>query len=343
MCVFSDIFHGIDIGIIVLDTERKSVFFKNKAASEYFSHTASVSDFETLSALFLPGIKADDPAEIPGYARAMHHEGKIFGYSVYQIADGFVWIFIRDITDKSRLESIAEAVNSMKNIGYIFSGIRHEIGNPVNSAKMTLSVLKENLESFSRETYKEYVDRSLNEIQRMEYMLKSLKTFSMFERPVFQNVGLNSFMDKLLGIAAKDFEKKGISIKVDIPPEANWAFVDHRVLQQVLLNLLTNAFDALEGRLKPEIVIKTGKKSGLLWLSVEDNGCGIPEKQMENLFKPFQTTKHGGTGLGLVICRKMLASMDCTIDIKSRESVGTVLEISMPVGSSLAGAEDAQT
>lgn len=332
MCIFSDILQDMDVGIIVLDIERKIVFFQNKAASEFFSSIMYPADYQTLNELILPDTIAHHPSKALGSQQTLNHDGKIFGYSIYHITQGYVWIFLRDITEKTRLESIAEAVNSMENIGYIFSGIRHEIGNPVNSAKMTLSVLKENIDSFSDETIGEYVDRSLNEIHRMEYLLKSLKTFSMFEEPVPQNVDLISFTANLLGIAAEDFEKNGINIKVNIPPDANWAFLDQRVLQQVMLNLLTNAFDALDERLNPEIVISAEKKYGLLWLKVEDNGCGIPEKQMENLFKPFHTSKQKGTGLGLVICRKMLASMNCTIEIRSVESVGTVVELSIPEG-----------
>src|SRR3970282_1845245 len=83
----------------------------------------------------------------------------------------------RDVTDKLRFESIAEAVNTMNSIGYVFSGIRHEIGNPLNSIKMTLNVLKKNLDKYGKDHILEYIDRALSESARIEYLLKSLKNF----------------------------------------------------------------------------------------------------------------------------------------------------------------------
>ncbi|MCP4213002.1 MAG: PAS domain-containing protein, partial [bacterium] len=87
----------------------------------------------------------------------------------------------RNITENKRLESIAESVDMMKNLGYIFSGIRHEIGNPINAIKMTMSVLKKNISVFSKAKVLEYADRALTEINRVEYLLKSFKNFNMFE------------------------------------------------------------------------------------------------------------------------------------------------------------------
>jgi len=233
----------------------------------------------------------------------------------------------RDVTEKLRLESIAEAVNTMNNIGYIFSGIRHEIGNPVNSMKTALSVLRGKLDSAPTETVREYIDRAMSEVSRLEYLLKALRNFNMYETPDLKRIQLDPFIRIFMSLTAGDFEKKGIRLELDISPQAEYAYADPRALQQVLLNIMTNAADALEGRPEPKISIKLMKMGRMVLIRVADNGYGMGEKQQRELFMPFYTTKPHGTGLGLMITKKMLSRMNGNIQVASELGVGTVVDI----------------
>ena len=236
----------------------------------------------------------------------------------------------RDVTDKVRLESIAESVNMAENIGYIFSGVRHEIGNPINSIGMNLSILKEKLGTLDQQSIEKHIDRSLHEVARIEYLLRSLKNFNMFEKPVLQDISMQSFMEKFLALTGEDFKAKGIDIVISVDNGAQTCCVDPRALQQVLINLLTNAADALHERQNPKIGIAISKGDSNMLITMEDNGCGIPEDKMKSLFKPFYTSKAHGTGLGLVIVKKVLAQMGGTIEITSVSGVGTTVNISLP-------------
>jgi PAS domain S-box-containing protein len=249
-------------------------------------------------------------------------EGKIINYVAIK----------RDVTEKKRLESIAEAANLMKNIGYVFSGIRHEIGNPINSLKMTLTVLNESLETFSGEKVQDFLKRSLHEVGRVEYLLKTLRNFNMFERPNVQSLRIDTFMEKFLSLVADDFKRKGINIETLSSPRAMEGLVDPRALHQVMLNLTTNSADALMDIENPQIGFSFRKLGEWIYIKVIDNGCGMSPEQKKDLFKPFFTSKVNGTGLGLVIVKKMLSKMNCTIDIESRENVGTTVTISIPEG-----------
>ncbi len=240
----------------------------------------------------------------------------------------------KDITERRRLESIASSVNLMSNVGFVFSGIRHELGNPVNSLKMTLSVLSKKIEHFSTEKIVEFLQRSQNEISRIEYLLKSLRSFSMFEKPVLATVHLQGFMQNIMDIHRKEFDAAQISVRVQVNEDAAMVCADSRALMQVLLNLLANAAYAVEGRVKPSITITASRKSDLLiCLAIADNGCGISARNQEMLFKPFYTTRGEGTGLGLVIVQKMLAEMDCSIQVESKEFEGATFSILLPEGS----------
>jgi len=182
----------------------------------------------------------------------------------------------RDLTEKIRLENIAESVQMMNNIGYIFSGIRHEIGNPINSMKMAMRVLKNNLGNYSQEKIMEYVDRVINEINRVEYLLTSLKNFNMHENLRPKALSLKSFIERLLPLIEEDFGRRGIRVKTEIRTMDDLAFADARALQQVMLNLLSNAADAFtDPDQNPTIVIGLAAKGKTLELSVRDNGIGI--------------------------------------------------------------------
>ncbi len=330
--VYHNVMEYLDVGIIVLDSDRRQVVYQNASTRELLQGEIDPGDYREVCALLLAtGEVYADGQRFEG-PRTLRSGNRLLGYSVYTINEQCCCIFIRDITEKARLMSIAEAVNTMDNIGYIFAGIRHEIGNPINSIKMTMSVLRRNLERFSPEQVQEYVDRTLTEISRVEYLLKSLKNFSMFENLAARDLDLAEFLGKFAFLVSSDLEKDGIHLVCDPPAAPVWGRTDPRALQQVLLNLLTNATGALEGRPEPRIEISLGRGDGLVWVRVRDNGCGISAEEQKHLFKPFYTTKSEGTGLGLVITRKMLAQLDSSIEIHSEPGVGTTAAISIPTG-----------
>jgi len=246
----------------------------------------------------------------------------------------------RDVTEKLRLESIAESVNTMNSIGYVFSGVRHEIGNPINSAKMSLNVLQHKLDTATKDVVRNYVDRALSEIGRVEQLLKSLKNYNLYETPELENLNLSHFLEKFLQLVGEDFMMKGIEVTHSVEPGAEWVVADPRALQQVLLNIMTNAADALAGRPDPAVKITAMKKFGRFLLQISDNGCGMTEKQREDLFKPFYTTKARGTGLGLVIVKKMLSRMNSEIEITSVHDQGTIVTIYLPEGRNAATREE---
>ncbi|MBZ0156438.1 MAG: PAS domain S-box protein [Alphaproteobacteria bacterium] len=238
----------------------------------------------------------------------------------------------RDITEKVRLEAIVEAVNTMNNIGYIFSGIRHEIGNPLNSMRAALTVVRDRFDSLDKEAVGAYLDRSLGEISRVEYLLKSLKSFNMHEKLEARDFDLVTFLNKFLVLVKDDFMKKGIPLTMFVGPEVKLCHADPRALQQVLLNILTNAADACAGEEDPSIYITLLKVPRMVMIRIADTGIGMTEEQQKEIFNPFYTTKAHGTGLGLVIVRKMLAKMNGTIKVLSRKGEGTIVNILLPEG-----------
>ncbi|NDY41618.1 HAMP domain-containing histidine kinase [Dissulfurirhabdus thermomarina] len=330
-CFYNEILENLDIGVLILDLGRRHLLFVNPSSALLFQDLEAPKDFEALCRLLLPGAEdlGQAAARLEGTPQSLRIGDRLLGYTIYRIAEETLCVFVRDITEKARLEAIAQAVNTMDNIGYIFSGIRHEIGNPINSIKMAMTVLRNNLATFSRGDIARYVHRVLGEITRLEYLLKSLKNFSAFERPKLAPVALGALMDDFLALVRDDFGQKGIEITWEAAEDLR-VHTDPRALHQVLLNVLTNAADALEDRPRPRIRLSARRRDRFVEVTVEDNGRGIPEKELPNVFKPFYTTKAHGTGLGLVIAQKMLARMDSEIRIESTEDAGTRVTLTLP-------------
>ncbi|MCI5120806.1 MAG: response regulator, partial [Candidatus Electrothrix sp. AUS4] len=278
-----------------------------------------------------------DGAEWHGEIKNRHKDGTFYDESIAVIpvkgktnkVNSFC-VIKRDQTEKKRLESIADAANLMDNVGFVFSGIRHELGNPLNSLKMAISVLLRQLDDLSQDKIREFLDRSMGEIKRMEYLLYSLKNFNVLEEQELVLVDLAAFLENFKRVHEKDLLANDVKIELFIEAKA-CSLVDERALHQVFLNLLTNAVNALKNTLSPRISIYLLRKDGQFAQVVfQDNGCGVSEQAKRQLFKPFFTTRAKGTGLGLTIVKKMLTSMNCTVSIEGKVGQGTKVLITQP-------------
>ncbi len=333
---FGQILDNIDVGVLVLDLEERRIDYRNPVFCTVLQDARLCDSFDRLKEMIL----SDQEMPRSGPASVLiPYRDRTLGCSIYEIGERYRCVFIRDISEKLRLESIAQAVNTMDNIGFIFSGVRHEIGNPLNSLKMALSVLRNNLDSFDRETVLEYIDRGLADIGRVEFLLKSMKSFAMFERVELKDVELGEFMRRFMALVGREFSERGISLVFADPIDIARVRIDSRALHQALLNLLANAADALTEVAEPEIHIFAEERDQLVRLIVSDNGCGISEAQKRHLFKPFNTSKPEGNGLGLVITRKLLAQMNADIEIESSPGNGTLAIISLPLSPNKNGTE----
>jgi signal transduction histidine kinase len=326
-CIYANILEEIHLGIIGVDTSRREIFFQNKLALEIFGKTIEPRDYEALTSLLLPA----EPPEKSVF-RKLRFATRFLGVTVYRISDVYFWIYVSDITEEERLNGVAEAVNMMSNLGYMFSGIRHELGNPINSIKTAVVVLQENCHHYSADVLREFLARILSDVGRVEALLRDLKNFSLYETPEIHDVDMRQFMENLLSLITTDFANRGISLRTFRRPDAEWGHFDPRALQHVMLNILTNAMDAVKGCESPQVTISIRRSLHSLLISVKDNGCGIPDDFKHHLFKPFFTTKKHGNGLGMVIMKNMMTKMSGTIEVSSRENVETVVTLELPVG-----------
>jgi PAS domain S-box-containing protein len=246
----------------------------------------------------------------------------------------------RDVTEMRRLEALAEAVNLADNIGYTLTSIRHELGNPINSMKAAITLLRTNLASQSPDNVQQTLDNVLDEIRRVEYLLRGLRSFNAFETPSVEVVALTPFLSRFIHAFSKDANSRGCQIHLEEESPQLSARIDSRALYQVMINLVTNAMEALRAHaseashtIEPTILIQTRRGfSGTVTVSVSDNGPGIEATSQAKVFHPFFTTKPTGTGLGLAIVKKLLAKMDSHIELLSEPGQGTTFVMTLPSG-----------
>lgn len=237
----------------------------------------------------------------------------------------------RDLTGLQLKESLDEARAATGTVSELLLGLVQEIGNPINSTKLVLSMLKDNLEIYDKVTVIDYLQRSLDELAKVEEIIRNLKKHATYERQEPQEIEVKDFIEKLIPCVEVDLAAKGISLKTSCDPSAPVCAADPLALQQALLILLSNAADACAWKTRPEIVLSAEPAlGGMLLLRIADNGCGMDEAQQQNLFKPFYTTKPRGSGLGLLTARRILARMNATLAISSKKGEGTVAEILIP-------------
>lgn len=239
-------------------------------------------------------------------------------------------LMLTDVTERKKMEAVIEATNLTENLGFIFSGIRHEIGNPINSIKMALSVLLRNLETYDQATVEDFVSRSLDEVVRIEYLLTALKNYSLFESPITEQLSVPTFFENFLSLIQNDLQQKNIEIEVQVEDENLMVLADSRALHHVMLNLITNAADAVESVSDGKVIITANRSDGRVEIKVNDNGKGILPDDQKYLFKPFFTSKVKGTGLGLVNVRKMLIAMQGSVDLQSYPGRGTTVSVNLP-------------
>ncbi|MDY0221290.1 MAG: ATP-binding protein [Desulfobacterium sp.] len=225
--------------------------------------------------------------------------------------------------------------NKLSTVGRLAAGVAHEINNPLAIINEKAGLIKDLF--VYREKYSGddklmgLVESVLSSVTRCGTITKRLLNFARHMDESFQTVDIKTVIKEALGFLVKEAEYRSIEIVVTVPEEFPEVECDRGKLQQVLLNIVNNAFSAIgsEGRLTIEVQTKNEQ----FWiLTLADTGCGIPEKDIEMIFEPFYTSKldQGGTGLGLSITYQLIEEAGGFIKVESEVGRGTSFIITMP-------------
>ncbi|MBS0207695.1 MAG: hypothetical protein JSS27_01955 [Planctomycetes bacterium] len=221
-------------------------------------------------------------------------------------------------------------VKQLAELGQVAGGIAHEIRNPLNAVRINLHVIERAwLAHAARESQPtEIVTETIEEIGRVEGMLRTLLEYAKPEEARAELVDVGVEVRSLLTFMGPLLDRDEIKLAATLPTEPALAFIDRTRLRQVMLNLLTNAAEAVGPHGQVRISVATDGET--LKLQVSDTGPGVPEELREAIFEPFFSTKHLGTGLGLALVRRFVEEAWGTIHCQDSAEGGAEFCVNLP-------------
>ncbi|WP_419655911.1 two component system sensor histidine kinase [Desulfosarcina variabilis str. Montpellier] len=238
--------------------------------------------------------------------------------------------------EKAKTMVMAEQNCQLASIGQLAAGVAHEINNPLALINETAGYVKD-LFTFTK-AYKddpelvEHIDSIIEAVERCGTITRQLLGFARRFDVQTQTINLKDMVSDVINFHKKEAEYRDISIHVDIPNTIPLIETDRGKLQQIILNLVNNAFHAIDNGCFLDIRAKMSDDDHVQ-LFIEDNGCGISETHLNKIFEPFFTTKKEGqgTGLGLSITYGLVQKLHGDITVESQTGQGTTFVITLPV------------
>jgi PAS domain S-box-containing protein len=378
---YEQIVQATDVLMCIVDNDGKFLFANQKLVKFY-----GYPDEKSLSGLTISQIYNEDETEAEkslNYVRSVCQNNDMVQYESYDKNKGIwfantlspirdpstrdvlaVCIISKDITDRIEKEKkLNDTVDlliktrdqliqkdKMAALGRMASGIAHEIRNPLEIIYMGLDYLENNIPD-DNSHIRESIEKIFNAVNRADNIIKNILAFSRKSVYKITQLPLCPLLDNVLTLAEQMILKNGVSVRREYDDELLEVAGDHDMLEQVFLNLVNNAVDAMKDckekiltvRAHKQFVTEVGYKTGyrradffsigdeMIVVEISDTGKGIPEEALPKIFEPFFTTKpaNEGTGLGLSISHMIMERLSGTIDVESRKNQGTTFFIKL--------------
>ncbi|QJC53036.1 PAS domain S-box protein [Paenibacillus albicereus] len=238
------------------------------------------------------------------------------------------YLIVKDLTHKLETERLLLKSEKLQTAGQLAAAVAHEIRNPLTSLKGFVRLL----ETYNERADKAYMFQILQEeITRIEAITNELLLLAKPQKSVVKPLRLNAVLEAVATLMSPQALLKGIELKLEPLPEAV-VLGEEYAIKQVFVNLIKNAIEVME---KGEIRIELQSAEDGWLAMVADQGGGMPEECLDRLGEPFYSTKEKGTGLGLMVTKRILEGHEGSIEFFSRKGVGTVVEVYLPQESPL--------
>jgi PAS domain S-box-containing protein len=378
---YEQIVQATDVLMSIVDHDGK-VLFANQKLLKFYGYP----DEKSLSGLTISRIHNEDENEAEkslSYVKSVYQNNDMVQYESYDKNHGIwfahtlspirdlstrdvfaVCIISKDITDRiekeKKLNDTVELLiktrdqliqkDKMAALGRMASGIAHEIRNPLEIIYMGMDYLENNLPDDDPHIH-ESIEKIFNAVGRADNIIKNVLSFSRQSAYKITQLPLCPLLDNVLTLAEQMILKNGVSLRREYDNELLEVAGDHDMLEQVFLNLVNNAVDAMKDRKEKiltvrahkQLITKVGYKTGyrradyfiigdeMIVVEISDTGKGIPEEDLPKIFEPFFTTKaaNEGTGLGLSIAHMIMERLIGTIDVESQANQGTTFFIKL--------------
>ena len=213
----------------------------------------------------------------------------------------------------------------------IFSIFRHEMGNVVNSLKITLDVFHENFDQFDDAKKREYLKRGMKIVSRQQDYIDALKSYGSQKVKRLDKIEFSTFWENFMHMASERVEGHPMELVGHAKMDACHLLGDMEALSNALIHVLNNALEATEDLDRPKTECTAEREDNKALIVIKDNGVGIEEKDLSKIFYPFFTTKPEKMGMGLAVVQKLLGDMGGTIEIESVHGKGTEAKMILPL------------
>jgi two-component system cell cycle sensor histidine kinase/response regulator CckA len=239
-----------------------------------------------------------------------------------------------DITEHKQADEALLRAEQLKVAGDLAVGLTHELKNSLTGIKISIEVLLDEL-VLSKDDRKVLMNM-INETRRIELLIKDLLNFARPSKPQFAFVNINDVLDTALKLSLKKVSTlKNHGRSIDMVKEFDYhiprTMADQMKLQQVFMNLLLNAVEAMQSSGSLKVQTSYNASNDLVHISISDTGKGIDHKLIDKIFDPFFTTKPKGTGLGLPISKRLIEQHGGNIRVETSLGKGTTFNIFLPV------------
>ncbi len=253
-----------------------------------------------------------------------------------------VQVFYRDTTHDKKLQAKYNQAEKMATVGALAAGVAHEINNPLSAIQgfaegiqRRLHKIEDAIDSELFNDFQEYTDIILGECSRCSSIVHTLLSFSRPQAASLNPVDVNkSIRDTLIILKHRLQEKRQLCLQLDLAEDLPLITGDEAQLKQVIINLCSNAMDAISDSGKLHITTQKKKRNGQrgVEFTVTDNGCGIIPEIREKLFEPFFTTKPvgQGVGIGLSTCYTIVNNHQGEISVESEAGKGASFTVFLP-------------